>query len=93
MTGQRAGYKRVSSVDQNTESQLDGLALDKIFEEKASRKDTQRPQLKAALACCREGDTLVVHSFDRLARSLIDLRKMVGELTARDIGRESADNT
>lgn len=85
MTGQRVGYKRVSTIDQNTARQLDGLALDKIFEDKASGKDTQRPQLQAALAYSREGDTLVVHSMDRLARSLVDLRKMVSDLTARGI--------
>jgi DNA invertase Pin-like site-specific DNA recombinase len=82
MTGQKVGYKRVSTIDQSTARQLDGLTLDKIFEDKASGKDTLRPQLQAALAYCREGDTLVVHSMDRLARSLIDLRKIVGDLTA-----------
>lgn len=85
MTGQRVGYKRVSAIDQNTARQLAGLVLDKIFEDKASGKDTQRPQLQAALASCREGDTLVVHSMDRLARSLINLRKMVSDLTAHGI--------
>ena len=68
MTGQRVGYKRVSTIDQNTARQLDGLTLDKVFEDKASGKDALRPQLQAALAYCREGDTLVVHSMDRLAR-------------------------
>lgn len=82
MTGQRIGYKRVSTLDQNTARQLDGVPLDKTFEDKASGKDTQRPQLQAALGYCRDGDTLVVHSMDRLARSLIDLRGMVTELTA-----------
>jgi DNA invertase Pin-like site-specific DNA recombinase len=85
MTGQRVGYKRVSTIDQNTARQLDGLTLDKVFEDKASGKDTLRPELQAALAYCREGDTLVVHSMDRLARSLIDLRKIVGDLTARGV--------
>ena len=66
------GYIRVSSLDQNTERQLDGLALDKRFEDKASGKDTHRPQLKAALDYLRDGDVLVVHSIDRLARSLAD---------------------
>jgi DNA invertase Pin-like site-specific DNA recombinase len=46
MTGQRVGYKRVSTIDQNTARQLDGLSLDKVFEDKASGKDTQRPQLE-----------------------------------------------
>jgi len=91
MTGQRVGYKRVSTTDQNTARQLDGLTLDKMFEDKASGKDTLRPQLQPALAYCREGDTLLVHSMDRLARSLIDLRKMVGDLTARGIAVERCE--
>ncbi len=85
MVGQRVGYVRVSSVDQNTERQLDGVAVDKRFEDKASGKDTARPQLTAALEYVRDGDTLVVHSMDRLARSLEDLRRMVRELTARGV--------
>jgi DNA invertase Pin-like site-specific DNA recombinase len=85
MTGQRVGYKRVSTIDQSTARQLDGLALDKIFEDKASGKDTLRPQLQAALAYCREADTLVVHSMDRLARSLVDLRRIVRDLTRRGV--------
>lgn len=85
MNGQRVGYVRVSSVDQNTERQLDGVPVDKRFEDKASGKDTARPQLTAALEYVREGDTLVVHSMDRLARSLEDLRRLVRELTARGV--------
>ena len=49
MTGQRIGYKRVSTVDQNTARQLDGVAVGKMFEDKASGKNTARPQLQAAL--------------------------------------------
>lgn len=85
MNGQRVGYVRVSSVDQNTERQIDGVQVDKRFEDKASGKDTNRPQLVAALEYVRDGDTLVVHSMDRLARSLEDLRRMVRELTARGV--------
>ena len=88
MTGQRVGYKRVSTTDQNTARQLDANQLDKCFEDKASGKDTHRPQLQAALAYCREADTLVVHSMDRLARSLVDLRNIVGGLTNRGIAVE-----
>lgn len=61
MSGKRIGYIRVSSIDQNTERQLDGLTLDRRFEDKASGKDTKRPQLQAALDYLRDGDTLVVH--------------------------------
>ena len=85
MNGQRIGYKRVSTVDQSTARQLDGIPLDKYYEDKASGKDTQRPQLQAALGYCREGDTLVVHSMDRLARSLVDLRRIVHDLNARGV--------
>jgi DNA invertase Pin-like site-specific DNA recombinase len=88
MTGQRVGYKRVSTIDQNTARQLDGLTLDKVFEDKASGKDTVRPQLQSVLEYCREGDTFVIHSMDRLARTLIDLRKMVSDVTACEIAVE-----
>jgi DNA invertase Pin-like site-specific DNA recombinase len=83
--GQTVGYIRVSSVDQNTDRQLDGLVLDHVFTDKASGKDTERPQLKAALAHVRAGDTLVVHSMDRLARNLDDLRSIVKGLTGRGV--------
>ncbi|WP_074351257.1 recombinase family protein [Mycobacteroides abscessus] len=85
MTGQQVGYVRVSTLDQNTERQLDGIQVDKRFEDKASGKDTARPALTQALGYVREGDTLVVHSMDRLARSLEDLRRTVRELTARGV--------
>lgn len=85
MNGQRVGYVRVSTVDQNTERQLDGIELDKRFEDKASGKDTARPALTEALGYVREGDTLVVHSMDRLARNLEDLRRTVRELTERGV--------
>jgi len=83
--GQRIGYKRVSSLDQNNARQLDGVALDRVFEDKASGKDTKRPQLESALAFVREGDTLVVHSMDRLARNLDDLRRIVLSLTKKGV--------
>jgi DNA invertase Pin-like site-specific DNA recombinase len=79
------GYIRVSSLDQNTERQLDGLKLDKVFTDKASGKDTKRPQLKAALKYLRDGDKLIVHSLDTLARNLVDLKNIVSELTVRDV--------
>jgi DNA invertase Pin-like site-specific DNA recombinase len=83
--GQVVGYRRVSSVDQNEARQLDGVSVDKVFVDKASGKDTKRPQLQRALEFLREGDVLVVHSMDRLARNLDDLRKMVRELTGRGV--------
>ncbi|MFA5709458.1 recombinase family protein [Mycolicibacterium sp.] len=84
-TGQRVGYVRVSTTDQNTARQLDSEMLDKTFADYASGKDTNRPELARALEYVREGDTLVVHSMDRLARSLPDLRRLVDELTGRGV--------
>ncbi|MFI8609023.1 recombinase family protein [Pseudomonas sp. NPDC077649] len=81
----QVGYVRVSSVDQNTERQLDGITLDKTFTDKASGKDTHRPQLQALLEYVREGDTIHVHSIDRLARSLADLLKLVEDLNTKGV--------
>ncbi len=85
MRGQRIGYVRVSSFDRNPERQLDQVQVDKLFTDKASGKDTQRPQLDALLSFAREGDTVVVHSMGRLARNLDDLRRLVQTLTKRGI--------
>ena len=85
MAGQNVGYIRVSTILQNTARQLDGVVLDKVFEDKASGKNTNRPQLAACLAHLREGDTLHVHSMDRLCRNLEDLRRIVRELTGRGV--------
>ena len=87
-TGQKIGYVRVSSVDQNDARQLDGLVLDKIFTDKASGKDVHRPQLQALLSHVREGDHVYVHSMDRLSRSLKDLQEVVELLTARGVAVE-----
>ena len=83
--GKRVGYIRVSSLDQNTGRQLEGLQVDKTFTDKASGKDVKRPQLQAALDYLRDGDVLVVHSMDRLARNLNDLRRIVTDLTGRGV--------
>ena len=85
MKGQRVGYVRVSSFDQNPERQLEQIAVDRSFTDKASGKDTRRPELEALLAFVREGDTVVVHSMDRLARNLDDLRHIVQKLTKRGV--------
>lgn len=85
MNGHTVGYIRVSTFEQNTDRQLEGIHLDKVFTDKASGKDTKRPELEQLIQYVREGDTVVVHSMDRLARNLDDLRKIVQELTARGI--------
>ena len=85
MHGQRIGYIRVSTLDQNPDRQLEGAQVSKVFTDKASGKDTQRPHLDALLGYVREGDTLVVHSMDRLARNLDDLRRLVQQLTGRGV--------
>lgn len=85
VNGQRVGYIRVSSVDQSTARQLDGVELDRVFTDHASGKDTHRPQLTALLAHVRGGDTVVVHSLDRLGRNLTDLRRVVTDLTGRGV--------
>jgi DNA invertase Pin-like site-specific DNA recombinase len=85
MTSQRIGYIRVSSLDQNAERQLDGIHLDKVFTDKASGKDTNRPQLQAALNHVRAGDMLVVHSMDRLARNVEDMLRLVREMKDRGV--------
>jgi DNA invertase Pin-like site-specific DNA recombinase len=64
------------------------VPLDNCFEDHASGKNTQRPQLQAALTYCREGDTLFAHSMDRLARSLSDLLAIVTNLTSRGVAVE-----
>src|ERR671933_1184834 len=85
MAGQRIGYIRVSTLDQQVERQLDGVALDQTFTDKASGKDTKRPQLELLLRFARRGDTVVVHSMDRLARNLDDLRRIVHTLTGKGV--------
>jgi DNA invertase Pin-like site-specific DNA recombinase len=80
MTGQHVGYIRVSSIDQNTVRQLDGISLNKTFTEKLSGKDTQRPILQECLSYIRQGDTLHVHSIDRLARNAKDLLNLVEQI-------------
>jgi DNA invertase Pin-like site-specific DNA recombinase len=64
----RVGYIRVSTLDQHTDRQLDGIDTDRLFTEKASGKDIARPQLDELIRFVRDGDTVVVHSMDRLAQ-------------------------
>jgi DNA invertase Pin-like site-specific DNA recombinase len=85
MTGQTFGYVRVSSLDQNTIRQLDSEQLDRIFIDRASGKDQNRPQLDALIDFARDGDTVLVHSMDRLARNIEDLRAIVRRLTDKKV--------
>jgi DNA invertase Pin-like site-specific DNA recombinase len=85
MLGQRLGYIRVSTLDQHADRQLEGVEVDKIFLDHASGKDTTRPQLALLLSFVRTGDTVIVHSMDRLARNLDDLRRIVHALTGRGV--------
>lgn len=82
---QRIGYVRVSSEDQNPNRQLDGQQLDRIFTDKISGRSIDRPALSECLKYIRSGDILVVHSMDRLARNLDDLRSIVKSLTDQQI--------
>src|SRR5690554_1301737 len=81
----RIGYIRVSTVDQNSERQLDGVELDEVFEDKCSGKDTYRPQLQALLKYVREGDEVHVHDISRMARNLEDLISLVKLLNGQGV--------
>ena len=88
VTGQKIGYARVSSKDQNLDRQLAALKKEKVFRiftDTVSGSSTQRPGLDGALNYVRAGDQLIVVSMDRLARSLIDLHRLVDELTERGV--------
>ena len=81
----RLGYVRVSTAEQNPDRQLDGVPLDKKFIEYASGTNTNRPVLKQLLDYARDDDHIIVHSMDRLARNISDLRKLVDDPTYRNI--------
>ena len=88
VTGQKIGYARVSSKDQNLDRQLAALKKEKVFRvftDTVSGSSTQRPGLDGALNYVRAGDQLIVVSMDRLARSLIDLHRLVDELAERGV--------
>lgn len=85
MSGMTIGYVRVSSADQSVQRQLDGINLDKVFTDKASGKNTQRPALKDCMDFVRDGDNLVVHSMDRMARNAEDMLRLVRGLTDKGV--------
>ena len=84
----KVAYIRVSTVDQNEARQLEAMqdkGIEKYFTEKVSAKDTNRPQLKAMLDYVREGDTIYIHDFSRLARSTKDLLDIIEQLQAKGV--------
>lgn len=85
MPGKKIGYVRVSTFEQNPDRQLEGIKLNKKFIDKASGKNVARPELESMLEYAREGDTVIVHSMDRLARNLDDLRRLVTQLTEQQV--------
>lgn len=86
MAGQLVGYGRVSSATQNEARQVEALAeCERVFIDKASGKNTERPELEAVLAYVREGDTLRCPSMDRMARNTVDLLSLVEGLTKRGV--------
>lgn len=82
---QTVGYIRVSSTDQNTERQLDGITLDKVFTDKMTGSSRERPQLKAMIDYVRHSDTVIVHSLDRMARNLEDLLHIINQLHEKGV--------
>src|SRR5262249_14296134 len=85
MSGQRVGYIRVSSLEQNIARQLEGIQVHRTYEDRVSAKDLHRPNLQALITYVREGDVVVVHSMDRLARNLDDLRHLVKTLRQKGV--------
>ncbi|WP_414653612.1 MULTISPECIES: recombinase family protein [Idiomarina] len=82
---QQIGYIRVSTIDQRTERQLDGIQLDKTFIDKCSGSTTKRPALQQLKDHVREGDTVVVHSIDRMARNLEDLLELIKYFSSKGV--------
>ena len=92
MTGQEVAYIRVSTIEQNTESQraiLSKIKIDKVFEEKISGKNAKRPELQAMLEYVREGDTVYVKDLSRLARNTKDLLNIVEYLANKGVRLKS----
>ena len=83
--GKIIGYKRVSSIDQNEARQLERKELDKMFIDKASGRDNNRPQLQAMLDYVRDGDVILVHSLDRIGRNLIHIKALIEEITDKGV--------
>lgn len=94
-SGPIIAYARVSSRGQDYETQVERLkaaGASKIFSEKRSGVDRERPELERCLDYCREGDTLIVTKLDRLARSTADLYRIVSELEAKGVAFRVLDD-
>lgn len=96
----KIAYVRVSTVEQNEARQVEALkkhGIDKWFTEKVSAKDTNRPQFQAMMEFAREGDTIYIHDFSRIARSTKDLLEIVEQLATKDVhlvsNKESIDTS
>ncbi|WP_434582298.1 recombinase family protein [Carbonactinospora thermoautotrophica] len=92
LTGALIGYARISTAGQNLDRQIHALTQAgciRVFADKLSGKSADRPELAACLDYLRPGDTLVIPSRDRLARSLADLITLVADLLRRGIGFKS----
>ena len=93
-------YIRVSTIEQNEARQLEAMkskGIERYFTEKASAKDTNRPELQAMLDFVREGDVVYIHDFSRLARSTKDLLDIIEQLQAKGVNlvsnKESIDTS
>ena len=96
----RIGYIRVSTLEQNLDRQTEAMKehnINKVFEEKRSGKNTERPQLQAMLNYIREGDTVYIESISRLARNTVDFLQIVDKMQKMGVGlvslKENIDTT
>ena len=96
----KVAYIRVSTEEQNTARQEEAMkaqGVERVYIEKISGKNTDRPQLKSMLDFVREGDTVIVESYSRLARSTADLLNIIGELDSKGVSfislKENIDTT
>lgn len=98
--GENIGYVRVSTAEQNTARQdvlMEELGVDKVFTDKMSGKDTDRPKLRQMMEYVREGDTVIVESISRLARNTKDLLELIEQLNSKGVAfvsrKEQIDTT
>lgn len=90
----KIGYARVSTQEQNLDRQIKALEdaqVEKIYTDKASGKDNNRPQFQSMLEFARKGDTIVVHSLDRLGRDYDNIKSTIQELNSQGISLNVLD--